>query len=64
MVIFGEAHLRLVLSEFAAHYHMERNHQGLSNDLLLAVVGPAANDEAIVCDERLGGILKFYRRAA
>ena len=64
MVIFGKAHLRTVISEYSAHYHLERNHQSLRNDLLTPQTGTAANDEPIVCNERLGGILRFYRRAA
>ena len=64
MVIFGEAHLRTVISEYSAHYHLERNHQSLGNNLLTSQTSPAANDEPIVCDERPGGVLKFYRRAA
>ncbi len=35
MIFFGEAMLRRALAEFVAHYHAERNHQGLGNRLLL-----------------------------
>ena len=47
-------------------YHGERNHQGKGNVLLF----PAENDGgsrrqgAIRCRERLGGLLKYYSRAA
>jgi hypothetical protein len=41
----GEHHLRLAISEFVAHYHLERNHQGLDNRLLTAIIAPA-NDDA------------------
>ena len=30
VVVLGEAHLRRTLTAFAAHYHGERNHQGLT----------------------------------
>ena len=30
----GERHFRRALSEFVAHYHRERNHQGLENALI------------------------------
>ena len=62
MILFGEAHLRRVVDEFLVHYNHERNHQGLGNELIdrraTAGVGP------IECTERLGGLLKFYHRAA
>jgi len=44
--------------------HRERNHQGLDNRLIETDdhVGAVAGE--IVCDERLGGLLKYYRRKA
>ena len=30
-VLFGEKHLRYVLTEFLTHYHVERPHQGIGN---------------------------------
>ena len=56
MVIFSESHLRSLSREFAAHYHEERNHQGLDNNLLCSVSSTTteANDDPIVCNERLG----------
>ena len=34
MILFGEGHLRRAISEYLAHYHGERNHQGLGNELI------------------------------
>jgi hypothetical protein len=34
VIPFGECHLRRTLSEFVTHYHRERNHQGLGNELI------------------------------
>ena len=68
LVPLGERHLRFAISEFVAHYHLERNHQGLDNRLLRAVVAPA-NDNAdpvapIERRQRLGGLLNYYCRPA
>ena len=62
VVLFGEAHLRRVISEYLAHYHCERNHQGLGNELIGGV--PQAAKGPVECTEHLGGLLKFYHRAA
>jgi len=66
LILFGENSLRRVVSEFLEHFHQERNHQGMGNVLLFPVsaareVAPA---KAIRCRERLGGLLKYYSRAA
>ena len=29
MIFFSEAQLRFAIKEYVAHYHFERNHQGL-----------------------------------
>ena len=34
MILFGEDSLRKAVHEFVAHYHHERNHQGLANRLI------------------------------
>ena len=34
MIFFGGRHLRHVINEYVEHYHTERNHQGLGNELL------------------------------
>ena len=34
MIFFGEESLRIAIQNFVAHYHRERNHQGLANQLI------------------------------
>src|SRR5258705_4499092 len=34
MIFFGKASLRHAIRQYVAHYHLERNHQGLDNQLL------------------------------
>jgi hypothetical protein len=49
--------------EYTNHYHAERNHQGLDNELI--VPAKAANGVGKVNRrERLGGLLRFYYREA
>jgi len=64
MIFFGEASLRNAVREFLAHYHAERNQQGLENRLIEP--GPEVGQTAgtIGCRERLGGMLKYYYRRA
>ena len=50
--------------EYVEHYHGERNHQGIGNRLIDACVGESRRVGAIECRERLGGLLRFYLRAA
>jgi transposase InsO family protein len=63
LILFGERRLIRVLDEFVAHYHGERNHQGRGNDLIAPE--PLPRDGPYVrCRERLGGLLRYYHRAA
>jgi len=60
--VFRRDSLLHVLAEFVAHYHRERNHQGLGNDLIAP--GPRAlAGRHVRCRERLGGLLCYYHRA-
>ena len=64
MIFFGQHSLERALREYVMHYHHERNHQGLNNQL----IEPGEDVEAIAgkieCRERLGGLLKYYYRDA
>jgi putative transposase len=65
VVILGEAHLRRTLTAFMAHYHQERNHQGLDDRLIAPeCLAPPGADGAVQCRARLGGLLRYYHRAA
>ena len=63
LILFGERRLIRVLDEFVAHYHGERNHQGLGNDLIAPEPLPGDGTH-VRCRERLGGLLRYYHRAA
>jgi transposase InsO family protein len=64
VIFVGERSLRKATREFAAHYHRERNHQGLSNRLIEPDNRRGSTFGAIECVQRLGGLLRFYHRAA
>ena len=62
LVLSGKRPLQRSLSEFTAHYHLERNHQGKDNQLLTPLA--VSKGRKIHCHQRLGGLSKFYARAA
>ena len=64
ILLFGEGSLRHVLHEYVEHYHQERNHQGKGNVLLFPSSKQEEDKSPIRCRERLGGLLKYYRREA
>ena len=65
LILFGEASLRHALGEYVAHFHRERSHQGLENCIPFPADDSAGqSDGPIERKERLGGLLKFYRRRA
>ena len=61
MLIFGERHLEYIVKEYMEHYNHERPHQGLDDEM---IEPPPQGMGEIVCRERLGGLLKYYGRAA
>ena len=63
VIPLGERHLRRTIAEFVAHYHGERNHQGIGNELIRPLTrsdgsGPVRRRQ------RIGGLLNYYYRAA
>ncbi len=64
IIPLGERHLRKAVKEYTAHYHSERNHQGLDNELIEKPSGEPNRDGAVACQERMGGVLKYYYRRA
>ena len=64
VIPIGEGHLRRMVREYVDHYHGERNHQGIGNRLIDSSVDVSRTRGSIECRERLGGLLRFYHRAA
>ena len=64
MILFGEQSLRTAIQNFVAHYHTERNHEGLANRLIYPEPGHIGNTGEIQRRQRLGGMLNYYYRAA
>jgi transposase InsO family protein len=62
LIPIGERHLRRAVAEFVAHYHWERNHQGLGNELIDGQ--PGRGSGRVHRHLRLGGLLNYYERAA
>ena len=66
MIFFGEASLLRAIREYADHYNGERPHQGVDNRVLRpkprGLQAPATGP--VESSERLGGLLRHYRRSA
>ena len=64
IIPIGGRHLRRAVREYAEHYHHEQNHQGIGNEMIDPDEGIRLTGGPVECRERLGGILRYYRRAA
>jgi transposase InsO family protein len=64
LILIGEASLHRAISNFLLHYHQERNHQGLRNNIIRPEFNPFPRHGAIKCRKRLSGILRYYYREA
>jgi putative transposase len=64
LVIFGEQHLRHVLHSYVDHFNAERPHQGLDGALVQPDPRAANRSGSVRRQDRLGGLLRFYYRAA
>jgi len=62
MIFLGRRSLDRAIAEYAAHYHEERSHQGIGNELISGAMARADGD--VATRERLGGLLKYYHRKA
>ena len=67
-IVCGEAHYNYLIETWLEHYHTARPHQGLDNELIVRGPPPDSPPDGvvgkIVCESRLGGVIKSYRRAA
>ncbi len=62
MIFLGRESLVRAVSEYTAHYHEERSHQGIGNELISGVAPQDIGSTEV--RERLGGLLKYYYRRA
>ena len=64
LVLIGEGSRRRAVREFVAHYHHERNHQGLDNRLIRPLSTAPPPRGRVQCRQQLGGMLHDYYRSA
>ena len=64
MIFIGEKSLRRALAEYEPHYHTERNHQGLSNNIIDFQGEVGGTRGPVKRRERLVGMLSYYYRDA
>jgi putative transposase len=64
LIFFGEDSLRTAVREFGEHYHVERNHQGPGNALIVPIKTTDDATGHVQCRQRLGGLLNYYYREA
>ncbi len=64
MIFFGIGSLQRAIRNYLDHYHRERNHQGLENNLISPEPTLAGLGGHVQSRERLGGLLRFYYRQA
>jgi len=66
LIIIGENNLRRIMKEYTEHYHYERNHQGIGNQIIESENEILQHSKKgrgeILCKERVGGLLKYYYR--
>jgi putative transposase len=62
MVFVGQASLDRAIAEYVAHYHDERSHQGIDNEIVSGVMPQRLGQVEV--KERLGGLLNCYHRRA
>jgi transposase InsO family protein len=64
VVPIGRMMARRALDQYVAHYHAERNHQGIGNRLISTPAAEMPDFGPISRRRRLGGILNYYERLA
>jgi putative transposase len=62
MIFFEERSLQTATASFLDHFHSERNHQGIGNQLIMPGNEVGRPIGEIACRQRLGGTLRYYYR--
>jgi len=63
-IVFGQQHMDHIVEEFLEHYHLERPHQSMENEPLVKFAEEPTAEGEVKCQERLGGLVRHYYRAA
>jgi putative transposase len=64
MIVIGEASIRYVIQSYLTHYHHERNHQGLYNQLITPEPGIGSQSGQVMHRDPLAGLRTYYYREA
>jgi putative transposase len=64
IILFSESQLRRAVKDYILHYTLERNHQGLDNELIEKTDVADRMQGTVKRKERLGGLLSYYYREA
>jgi|SRR5215471_13914143 len=64
MVVVGQGAMDYVIRQYLSHYHTERNHQGLDNQLIVREQARSDQKGPVGRRARLGGLLSYYYREA
>ena len=56
--------MHCVVDEFVIHFNLERNHQGLANQLIQPEATFFPSEGNLCRRKRLGGLLSYYYRGA
>jgi hypothetical protein len=64
MIMLSDRSLSHVIHAYLTHYHRERNHQGLDNQLIAPERDTGCQTGHVVRRARLGGSLSYYHREA
>jgi hypothetical protein len=60
MIFVSEASLRYAIRCYLSHYHTERNHQGLDNELIAPDAEVGRVGGLVHRRKHLGGMLSYY----
>ena len=48
LILFGEKAMRNAVNQYLAHYHAERPHQGLNNELIVPLELPPLRENSVM----------------
>jgi len=64
LILVSEGALRRAIEQYVAHFHAERPHQGLGNQIIAPEFVDGSGAGEVKCRKRLGGLPRYYYRDA